>query len=287
MSAAETFELRPLAATPHGVRAAAACVVEGGWGTSRQFHPAFAFYAAQPACHALVAIDATGAVAGTAVATRYGRSGWIGHVFVRPDCRRMGLGERLTRAALDHLKATGCATVLLAATTAGRALYERLGFVVETEYHEFRGRPRARDADLASFRPLLPTDALNLARFDRRTNGDDRGAFFRGWTAHAWGLDGDAGLAGVVIPMPWGGAGAALSPSAGTGEATALLNLLCTAGTTGHEVIISPPAENDRARDMLRDQGFEELRVVPRMRLGPPLDWSPGALWNPLSLGLG
>ena len=283
----DPFELRPLAATPQGVRAAAACVVEGGWGTYRQFHPAFAFYAAEPACHALVAIDAAGAVAGTAVGTRYGRGGWIGHVFVRPDCRRMGLGERLTRAALDHLQAAGCGTILLVATTAGRPLYERLGFVVETEYHEFRGRPRAKDATLASFRPLLPTDALNLAGFDRRVNGEDRGGVLRGWLAQAWGLDGTAGLAGAVIPTPWGGAGAALSPSAGTGEAAALLNLLCTAGTVGDEVIISPPAENIRAREVLRDEGFEELRVVPRMRLGPPIEWSPDAVWNPLSLSLG
>lgn len=281
------FELQPLAATPEGVRAAAACVVEGGWGTYRQFHAAFAFYATQPACHALVAIDKAGAVAGTAVGTRYGRDGWIGHVFVRPDCRRRGLGERLTRAALDHLQASGCGTILLAATTVGRPLYERLGFVVETEYHEFRGRPRAKDATLHSFRPLLPTDALSLLEFDARVNGDDRSSVIRGWLTHAWGLEGAAGLAGAVIPTPWGGAGAALSPSAGTSEASALVNLLCTAGTAGDEVILSPPAENVRAREMLRDEGFEELRVVPRMRLGPPIEWLPDAVWNPLSLSLG
>ena len=269
------------------MRAAAACVVDGGWGTYRQFHAAFAFYAAQPACHALVAIDSAGAVAGTAVATVYGRGGWIGHVFVRPDCRRMGLGARLTQHALDLLRAAGCGTILLAATTTGRPLYEGLGFVVETEYHEFRGRPGAKDAPLGSFRPLLPTDAGSLAGLDRIVNGEDRGGVLRGWLAHAWGLDGDAGLVGAVIPTPWGGAGAALLPSAGTGEAEALLHLMCTAGTVGDEVILSPPAENGRARDMLRDEGFEELRVVPRMRLGPPLEWSPAAVWNPLSLSLG
>jgi hypothetical protein len=55
----------------------------------------------------------------------------------------------------------------------------------------------------------------------------------------------------------------------------------------GDEVIVYPPDENHHALDLFRDQGFEELRQVPRMRLGKPLAWSAAATWNPLSLGLG
>jgi hypothetical protein len=65
------------------------------------------------------------------------------------------------------------------------------------------------------------------------------------------------------------------------------VRLLRTVGSVGDEVIVYPPDENRRAIDLFRDQGFEELRLVPRMRLGKPLAWSASATWNPLSLGLG
>src|SRR2546423_4291756 len=123
--------------TAEGVLAATACVVGGGWGTYRQFLPTFSFYAAHRQCRPLIA-RADGEVVGTAVATRYRLSGWIGHVFVRPDHRGRGLGTVLTAAALAHLRRAGCESILLASTEAGRHIYERLGFVVESQYHELR-----------------------------------------------------------------------------------------------------------------------------------------------------
>lgn len=283
----DRYRLRPLAPAPAEVRAVTACVVDGGWGSYRQFHAAFAYYSTEPSCQTLVAFDAEGAVAGTATATTYERTGWIGHVFVRPDLRREGLGRQLTGAAIAHLEKAGCETVLLAATAEGRPLYEALGFVVESEYHELRGRPRAKSSPIDAFRPLLPGDSPALAELDRAVGGDDRGAVLARWPALSWGVDAAEGLVGALLPAPWGGAGAVLLPSAEPSAVDALVNLVCTAGAVGDEVIVYPPSENRLALARLREEGFEELRRIPRMRLGRPHQWVPEALWNPLSLGLG
>ena len=66
-----------------------------------------------------------------------------------------------------------------------------------------------------------------------------------------------------------------------------MLRLLRTVGAAGSEVVAYPPEENKQALDRLRDQGFEELRTVPRMVLGKKSRWQPEAIWSPLSLGLG
>jgi ribosomal protein S18 acetylase RimI-like enzyme len=261
-------------------------VVDGGWGTYRQFHPTFALYATHRECRPLIA-QVDGEVVGTAVATSYGRSGWIGHVFVRPDHRGGGLGTRLTTAAMAQLQAAGCERILLASTDAGRHIYERLGFVVESNYHELRGLSLPKTAELHPFRPLLRSDLRALTRADLEISGDDRTAVLARFANFAWGFTRKGTMVGAVLPVPWGGAAAWLLPAATASEKAALVRLLRTVGSVGDEVIVYPPDENRDAIDLFRDHGFEELRLVPRMRLGKPLAWSGAATWNPLSLGLG
>lgn len=276
-----------MARTARAVLEATTCVVDGGWGNYRQYHAVFSFYAANRACRVFVARDREDRVAGTSVATRYRRTGWIGHVFVRPDARGHGLGTRLTSIAIKHLQRAGCETVLLASTELGRPIYDRLGFQVEGAYHELRGEALPRGVDPRPYRPLLPSDSTALTVFDRRVTGDDRAAIVTGFLGFAWGAFAGDHLVGAVLPLPWGGVAAALLPGAGRPEIDATVSLIRSVGSTGAEVMVYPHSENRLALDMLRDQGFAELRTVPRMVLGKPSDWMPSALWNPLSLGLG
>jgi GNAT superfamily N-acetyltransferase len=276
-----------MARTPEAVLEATACVVEGGWGNYRQFQPLISFFAASRHCRTFLARDGDGRVAATSVATRYRHTGWIGHVFVRPELRGHGLGTRMTRVALDVLQRAGCETILLAATDLGRPIYERLGFEVESFYHEMRGTALPRTVELAPYRPLLASDSAALAALDRRVSGDDRGPILARFQDFAWGVPGNGGLAGAAVPLPWGGAWAVLLPGAGRTETAALVRVIRTIGSLGPEVILYPPDENRVALDLLRDNGFEELRTVPRMVLGKRSQWLPAAVWNPLSLGLG
>ena len=283
----ERFQLRAMARTPEAVLAATACVVEGGWGNYRQFHAIFSFYAATRICQTFLARDGQGSVVGTAVATRYGRVGWIGHVFVTPELRGHGLGTRLTSVAVSHLQRAGCDSILLASTELGRPIYERLGFKVESSYHELRGAALPKTVELAPYRPLMPSDRAALRALDRHVSGEDRGPLLSRFEEFAWGVSRNESLAGAAVPLPWGGAWAALLPGAGDAETAAMVRLIRTIGSVGQEVIVYPPDENQLALDLLRDSGFEELRTVPRMVLGRRSEWLPGAVWNPMSLGLG
>jgi GNAT superfamily N-acetyltransferase len=281
------FAVRSMARTPEGVLEATACVVDGGWGTYRQYHAIFTFYATHRRCSTFIARDADGRVAGTGVAIRYGRTGWIGHVFVRPDLRNIGLGSKLTSAALAHLQRAGCESIVLVATDLGRRIYERMGFTTESHYHELRGRPLPKTVELHPFRPLLPSDHRSLLELDARVAGDDRASIVSSFESYAWGVTRQHLLAGVVIPLPWGGAAAYMLPDATRAETAAMVRLIRTVGSIGDEVIVYPTDENQVALDLLIDQGFTELRTAPRMVLGKPTEWLAAAVWNPFSLGLG
>jgi GNAT superfamily N-acetyltransferase len=75
----------------------------------------------------LVARDG-GRPAGFITAIRYGTSGWIGNLIVRPELRGRGVGSLLMGKALAALDEAGTATVWLTASRSGKPLYEKLGF---------------------------------------------------------------------------------------------------------------------------------------------------------------
>src|SRR5665647_1481260 len=74
-------------------------------------------------------------IVGTGVATVSGRVGWVGTIWVAPALRGRGLGRALTEAVIEELEGSGCRTLVLVATEAGRPVYERLGFEILTHDH--------------------------------------------------------------------------------------------------------------------------------------------------------
>lgn len=85
----------------------------------------------------LIAITDDGQIIGYAAALRM--PGWSNHVadirlIVSPDYRRNGLGMHLAQAIVEAARELGATKVsvdMLAAQTAGQAIFSRLGFAVE------------------------------------------------------------------------------------------------------------------------------------------------------------
>lgn len=275
--------------TAEGVSEAVNCLVSGGWGTYRQFQPTFSFYSDESRCQAIVAGDEGGEPVGTAIAIQHGEVGWIGNVFVSPDLRGRGLGEKLTREALQHLRDTGCETIRLVATPLGEPLYRKLGFRLETQYHELLGTGLGRQSSLPTgSRPLLASDLDDAINFDRALTGEDRSHLIRRFWPYGWVLTGSsAAIDGLVIPVPWGGAAALLRPQVVPGEASGFLTLVRSVVGPSSELMAYPTTENVTAQRLLRQEGFVELRTMPRMVLGAERDWEAAALWSIFSPAMG
>lgn len=275
--------------TPDGVRSAVDCLVCGGWGTQRQFHPTFSFYADEPRCQVLVAKDASDAVVGTAVAAQHGEVGWLGNIFVTPELRNQGLGEKLTRQAIQQLRDRGCTTIRLVATQLGLPLYRSMGFRNENEYHELQGSGLGRQSVLpGGARPLLASDVDSAVKFDRMLTGEERGHLIRRLWPQGWCLTGSGGdIDGLVIPTPWGGEYALLRPQVAPEQGARFLGLIRSIVGASSELLIYPTSENVTARRLLKEAGFTELRTMPRMILGVARPWAAGGLWSIFSPALG
>ncbi|HZZ65005.1 MAG TPA: GNAT family N-acetyltransferase [Candidatus Baltobacteraceae bacterium] len=82
-----------------------------------------------------VALDG-GRIVGTAAAFLHGgpsyifkdRAATLAGIYVLPRYRRRGIARELTQRAVAWCREQGCASVRLRASTAGRPLYESLGF---------------------------------------------------------------------------------------------------------------------------------------------------------------
>jgi GNAT superfamily N-acetyltransferase len=70
----------------------------------------------------------SGTASGFVTALRHERSGWIGNLIVRPECRGNGIGETLFLHALKALREAGAETFWLTASKLGKLLYEKHGF---------------------------------------------------------------------------------------------------------------------------------------------------------------
>lgn len=72
---------------------------------------------------------------------------WILSLAVRPQYRQLGLGKRLMEAGLRGLAAAGAREVLLSVSPDNQraiALYEGLGFAVDTEVRDYFGPGETR-----------------------------------------------------------------------------------------------------------------------------------------------
>ena len=130
----------------------------------------------QPNALCLVTVDGDGTVAGVGSGIVYGPLGFVGNMIVAQALRRRGVGSAILEAVTRFLEAAGCTRLELNATSEGRPLYERHGFIS-------RGRSATaripRDADLApdlavEVRRAKPADLDAIDAYDRPRFGGDR-----------------------------------------------------------------------------------------------------------------
>lgn len=216
---------------------------------------------------------------GTVTTTSYGSTlAWIGMMLVHPDERRKGIATQLMRQALAHLDGAGVKTLKLDATPAGRPLYEKLGFVAESSLtrRQLERVPTAAVLEGSSSLPraLGEQDWPGIKKIDSAAFGVERLRVLRAFAA--------AGRRALVWPAigpisSWGllRAGAVsdyLGPVVcpGQNELMALLSSLL-ADVSAHTVTWDIPDDNMAARQVADRLGFQTVRPLTRMRLGPPV----------------
>lgn len=264
---------------------ASAAILADDWGDRRAW---FEYVVASPAARGFVATDGAGTILGTGVAAIHGAVAWIGTIWVDSAARGRGLGAALTEVAMAAADTAGCTTQVLVATAAGRPLYERLGFMIQTWYRtmEAPGRTGEPPRDV---RPFQPADLDAVIELDRVATGEDRSVAIATFASPASTrvlapAGGSEPVRGFVIRAPWGGgATVARTPD----DALTLLAARRIAAGPDRTVRCGIVLANDAGAAALDAAGWTEAWRAPRLIRGAPLEWDPTMLWGQFNHAMG
>ncbi len=282
--------LRPM--TPADIAPTSAAVLADDWGDRRTW---LEFAVASSHCRVFVADDPDGGVAGTGVVTLNGPVAWLGTIWVHPAHRGRGLGRAITDATIGAADAAGCRTLLLTATAAGRQLYERMGFEVQTWYVTVEApglsaqdpRPAKGDGPSRMVRPWRPSDLEAMAAMDAVVTGEDRRHLLEAFASPESArvvVSADDVPRGFVVRATWGG-GATIAPDAD--DAAAVLDARRRAAGPAGRVRAGVVAEHVDGLARLEAAGWTEAWRAPRMIRGAPMDWQPSGIWGQFNHAVG
>ncbi|HYH93013.1 MAG TPA: GNAT family N-acetyltransferase [Candidatus Saccharimonadales bacterium] len=287
-----TVRLRPM--TSADVDPVSAAILADDWGDRRSW---FEFAVGHPRCTVLCATDDDGTVIGTGVATHNGPVAWIGTIWVAAVHRGAGLGRALTEAAIEAAEAAGARSLLLVATSAGRPLYERLGFTEEARYVILEraggaSSDEVTEADATGHstrivRAYRPGDLPALATLDAVATGEDRAHLLTAFAAPGTTrvvVDASDRPTGFLVRPPWGG-GATIAVDAD--DALALLEARRRTTPPERHVRCGVVASNERALERLTRDGWTEAWTTPRLLRGDPIDWHPAQVYGQFNFALG
>lgn len=208
---------------------------------------------------------------GVAVATLYGKAGWVGSVIVDPDARGKGHGRALVEEALAYIERRGGDTCWLNAYVHTEKFYGDLGFRVAGSTVRLDGEAQGQLQSEARLAHV--GDLEDITRFDSQYFGADRGKVLRE-LYHDYGngffLWPEGGPAGYIVGAPYPG-GVEVAPwvcdPARPKVAQRLLGHLASQHP-GSTFGVNAPQENAAAMRFLKSLGFREVFRTVRMYHG-------------------
>jgi GNAT superfamily N-acetyltransferase len=246
-------------------------------------------------------IESDGSLVATATLLPYGRRlAWVGMVLTRRDYQHRGLARQLLAHALAAAGELGIETVKLDATDQGQPLYEKLGFVAERRIERWSWNGRC---DVAA-QPGVSVPLESLAGLDSEAFGANRtqlldllaaaGACAPLLTAEGYALWTPGQIANHIGPCV-----------ARTPEVARDLIARCLAQAAASPALQNAPQalqnapqalekwmwdlfpDNAPALELASRFGFQPVRRLTRMRLGPPIAERPGLVYAAAGFELG
>ncbi|SMC52183.1 GNAT family N-acetyltransferase [Pedobacter africanus] len=227
-----------------------------GW---NDIKPSFSFYLQSSFCFPIkVMIDDR--IVGLGAAIIHNDVAWFGHIIVHADQRGKGIGKCITQSLIDIAKQHTCETVYLIATQLGAPVYERLGFIHDTEYLFFKDLNfDEKELISAHIIPYEQDFKTQISTIDKIASGENRMMHLEAALESGFVYMDNDKIEGFYLPALGEGLIVANNSSAG-------LELLKLHLSSNEKAAF--PADNLFARDFLYGKGFKEYYTEKHMRLG-------------------
>ncbi|MBC7914221.1 MAG: GNAT family N-acetyltransferase [Pyrinomonadaceae bacterium] len=240
--------------------------------------PHFTFYINSSFCDPIKFIRGK-RIIGIGCAIRYTSTAWLGHIIVHKEFRNQGLGSHITKTLVERLQNTGCKTISLIATDLGEPVYQKLGFIKETDYHFLK----KEGAEILSYdHTLISHNATGFEEqtllMDKLVWDEDRTLLLQPHLKDAKFCIENNKLKGFYLPTL--GEGLIIATDSASG-----IELLKYRVETHNTAVL--PAQNEAAIQFLLEINFKHLRTAARMRLGPATGFKAKMLFNRIGGNVG
>lgn len=257
--------------TPDAIHPFLALAKDEGWISTRR-ELAFLLERSPDGC---LVCHEEGWPVGFITAVRHGRSAWIGNLLVKAGSRGRGIGTRLFKQAMLIMQRDGAETVWLTASSYGRPIYERNGFIACDQVRRWE---RVGIADEQS----EPGMAIkqDWQEIDYLGWGDSRNELLDFAAANGTAVGAEQGF--LVIQRL--GKDRQIGPFGALTSVAAALLLEKSLKYTGR-LLLDVPSSNRAASKLLTSQGFTVSGEVDLMFAGRPPAYHPEHIYGFASMG--
>lgn len=240
--------------------------------------PAFTFYLNSGFCFPIKVVIEN-KIAGIGAVIVHGDTAWLAHIIVHPEYRNRGIGRLITQALVESAYAKNCQTIYLIATDLGAPVYEKVGFITETEYIFFKDIHRGQKFEISlNITKYTNEYKMQIAKIDKQNSGEDRMFHLEQHLAGAYIYKQGNTVEGFYLPSFGEGLIVANTVSSG-------IELMKMRFSTRE--IAAFPVDNLSATEFMYQDNFKEYKSAKRMRLGKKKDWKAKNIYNRIGGNLG
>lgn len=213
-----------------------------------------------------IVVERDGAIIGMGCALFYEGTAWFGHIVVKREMQRQGIGDVIVSQLIQLCKQRKIQTISLIASKEGEGLYLKFGFVKEEAYVYMERVTTVEGVDRESMnnadRELLPVakeEYEQILALDEAVTNEKRSNFLLGYLEHAYVYKQNDKICGFYVPTLGEGVMIASNEDAG-------MKLL--EATIDHRSRFVLPHTNTFAVGYLVNHGFKCTMSVMRMYYG-------------------
>ncbi len=209
-------------------------------------------------------------IAGIAHNIVFGKTSWLGHIIVKPELKRKGIGKKLTEKLISNNTDIGCTTQILIATEEGEKLYNKLGFKTESRYKFFKPtRNYNVNPDISCINKNNKNNITDFFGLDHKATNEDRNSFTEKYLKNGKVYVNQRNNRAEGFFLPEFSEGSVIAKTKEAGLELMKLKLL----DKPDKIVV--PEDNKTVIKFLKETGFEEYENAPRMILGEDLIWKP------------